>query len=189
MTWRLMCDSDDPGSLLPTDVAATYSDLFTSHKQVADLVESLPGTKIIFGDRGAGDPLGIASWLDSERGTLAAPDLPGKIRGMHDRGVRYVTVYHSMEAAARIEEHLSGLSYYQWVAWWGHLAGARPLHVARQFLPSNAIDVHVDLSVIHNDTWHPGLRGRALASVASDRLTRCRTLLDEAAAAVETLSP
>lgn len=189
MTWRLMNDSDDPSALLPTDVAATYSDLFTKHTQVIDLVEHLAGTKVIFGDRGEGDPLGIASWLDSERGALTIPELLINVRNMRERGVKYLTVYHSADNTQEIEERLAGVSYYQWVAWWGHLAQGRLHHVARQFLPAASLDIHVDLSVVHDDRWHPTLQGRALATLATDRLQRGRDLIAEAAAAIESIAP
>lgn len=155
MTWRLMCDSDEPDALVPTDVAATYADLFTHHHQAEGLQARLPRTQLVFIDRALGDPLGLATVADYESHAVGGHDLRAKLERWHTEHRQFVTVYHDEADTEKVMELVGGVSFYQWVAWYGHLITTPKRHAVQQFVSNTTLDLHLDLSVIHDPGWHP----------------------------------
>jgi hypothetical protein len=88
---RIMFDSDDPGLLAELhrageiQLAATYADLMTR------ALAAQFGAGLLVIDRGQGDPMGLATAGDFERGALKPADAPAWWDAHHDRGD--LTVY------------------------------------------------------------------------------------------------
>lgn len=155
MTLRLMCDSDTLADLIGTPVIATYADLVTTPAMKDTLQNEFPDSVIIYGARGAGDPLGIASWIDYENGDYTASQLRSELAGFLDRQVPYPTVYSDLSNHQVVEATLSGMGHYNWLAWWGHIEIPAYPDATVQFASAGTLGAHLDLSLIHNDRWNP----------------------------------
>jgi hypothetical protein len=178
----MMCDSDQPSALLPTPVRATYADLFTSHDQLIEERARHAGSTLILGNRGLGDPLGVATWADYERGALTRESLRRAVEEMHADLRGFVTVYHSADRATEVVHTLDGLTYWQWVAGWGNLDLRGSGHAVHQFLPYTALNVRCDLSVIRSPAWHPAPSTSPALALVHDRLLNARNRLNDALA-------
>lgn len=153
---RLACDSNDLGALIATPVIITYADLITSPEVHRDLRSRFPRSRLVFTDRGLGDPQDLATCWDVERGTLIADQVPDRFDKAHARGRQYLTVYCDLDNLAEVEKVMAGRPWWRWVASWG--AGLEvPGHpwAMLQFASGAQLGAGVDLSLIHDDTYRP----------------------------------
>lgn len=156
MTLRLMCDSDNLNDLIGTPVIATYADLVQQNSVYTDLLHRFPDSELIFGLRGEADPLGLASWVDYENSDYTPAQLRNIVAGMNDRKVPYPTVYSDLSNVPAVKDACDGLSYFHWIAWWGHIQVPAYPDAVVQFASAGSLGAHLDLSLISNDKWMPG---------------------------------
>jgi hypothetical protein len=151
-----MCDSDTLADLIGTPVIATYADLITSAALRETLENEFPDSRIIYGARGAGDPGGIASWVDYENGDYTQAQLRSEVAGLNDNHADYPTVYSDLSNVPAVKDACDGLTYYHWIAWWGHIDVPAYPDAAIQFASAGTLGAHLDLSLIRDDNWNPG---------------------------------
>lgn len=153
---RLACDSDDLGALIETSVILTYADLITDTDTRQQLRARFPRSRLLFMDRGLGDPLKLATVWDVERGALTPDEVPERFDTAQAAGRQYLTGYVSLDRLPRLVEVMAGRPWWKWVALWG--GGLEvPGHpfAMMQFASGKMLGAGVDLSVIRDDTWHP----------------------------------
>lgn len=180
--WRMMCDSDNPADLLPTELAATYTDVITTQAQWLELRARLPRTKILLIDRALGDPLGLATIADVEAHAVSGASLRAKITGWINDRRPYPTAYHDLSRAAEISRDLAGVAHWRWLAWPGHLEAGGHHPAAVQFEWSTTLDRHVDLSVVHDPGWNPTTTHAAWVTGALSGVRAAITDLSDVAA-------
>jgi hypothetical protein len=154
--WRTMCDSDQLGPLVACDFVTTYADLMTSHDQVAALRARFPASTVLFIDRGLGDPLDVGTRADVEPGALTVAQVHDWAAGKLERGHRFVTHYSDQDELPAILAAVTGLDTWSWVADPGQLAVPGHPAVITQVLFAPPRGLHIDLSIVKNDAWHPG---------------------------------
>ena len=168
---RLMFDSDVIDALPRDTMAATYSDLIPSLTALHQLRREFPfGIALI--DRGLGDPTGMATILDVERGARVPAEAPGWYDHKKAEGLADLTVYVNRSNLAAVDAALGPDRHpYHWVATLdgtmhipGFPAGRRPGLV--QFAGETALGFHCDASVIWEAAWHPPVDGKVLDEMA-----------------------
>lgn len=182
--WRLMCDSDQIGSLQPTDFITTYADLVTSQAHVAALEKRFPASTVLFIDRGLGDPLHIATIGDFEPRALTVAQAKGWVQGQQARGLEFITTYNNLAWEAAMQGALQGVSHYNWLADPGALTV--PGHPAAivQVLFAPPRGPHIDLSIVTNDAWHPAQSAGAWLNTLYTTLSQAEAFTGDAMAAV-----
>lgn len=155
MTIRLMCDSDNLSDLIDTPLIATYADLIRDNSDYADLESRFPESRLLFIDRAEGDPLGIASIADFESGTFTPAQLRSWLAASHDLHKPYPTIYSDLDNVPAVKAAVGDLAYWHWIAWYGHVVVPAYPYAVVQAFNGAATGLHLDLSVVHNDAWHP----------------------------------
>lgn len=152
---RIMFDSDNPDLLAQlhaegqAGLVATYADLVTK-TMAAQL-----GKDLLVIDRGAGDPHGLATCGDFERGTMNPAHAPAWWDTHHGRGE--LTVYADRSTMPGLIRAL-GPSRPAW-RWWATLDGtmriaANPRAMV-QFAGAAMTGFHADATIIYNPRWRP----------------------------------
>lgn len=136
------------------DFAMTYSDLFATHASVAAFRARMPGTQVLLGDRGLGDPTGLASWIDVERGARRPADVPGWLKEKRAHAVPGLTIYASLSAMSEVAAHAGETGWWRWYASWdaGLAVPGHPLAML-QFASDVMLGSDVDLSIIRQAGW------------------------------------
>jgi hypothetical protein len=152
---RIMFDSDDPGLLAELhrageiQLAATYADLMTR------ALAAQFGADLLVIDRGQGDPMGLATAGDFERGALKPADAPAWWDEHHDRGD--LTVYADRSTMPALVREL-GPHRPAW-RWWATLDGTMRIDrnpgAMVQFASSAMTGFHADATIIYNPRWRP----------------------------------
>lgn len=150
----LMLDSDQPAVLLEPRFAnlriATYADLVTPEIIAA----AGPRLKVI--DRGSGDPHGLATIADIERGVLSAAEGVAKVKQWLEERRPQPTVYHNRAQWEEVNRAADGLNYAHWVATLdGTLVPSGFYMAAVQFAGAGTLGFHADMSIVWEDSWHP----------------------------------
>lgn len=180
MPIRLMCDSDSLADLIDTPLIATYADLLPTTAAVAQLQDRFPASKILLIDRAEGDPTGLASIVDYESGAVTGTQLRNRISQMHDAQVPYPTVYCDLANVGAVRSLLEGLTYWHWIAWYGHVVVPDWPAAAVQAFNAAATGQHVDLSVVHNDEWNPTSENGAWVHQVQQDLTHADSYITTA---------
>lgn len=152
---RIMLDSDDVDLLAKlhddgeAGLIATYADLVTPA-----LAAELRGDLLVI-DRGHGDPHGLATCADFERGALTATRAAEWWDAHHDRGA--LTVYANRSTMPSLI-HALGPRRPAW-RWWATLDGtmripANPRAMV-QFAGSAMTGFHADATIIYTPRWRP----------------------------------
>ena len=154
---RTMIDTDRPLDLTAgADLIATYADLasaaVTTH--LATLCH-----RVLFIDRGLGDPGGIASVYDCETGANDAAGFHAWLVRKHAAHVPHPTGYCDRSNLAALHAGAAGQAYDLWVATLdgtAHIAGYSPGHgpAAIQCLSAAMLGFHADGSLVFHDGWH-----------------------------------
>ena len=154
---RVMLDSDNPG-VFPAGapMVATYADLATP--ALRDRLRAAHDT-VIWIDRGNGDPLHLATIIDVEAGLHAPGDAPGWYDRQRQAGARNLTVYCTRNGLPAVNAAMGDRSFFRWVATLDgtlHIDGFSPLcgPAAVQFADAGHAGMHVDVSLVYNDSWH-----------------------------------
>jgi hypothetical protein len=153
---RFGCDSEDLSALLPMDFVRTYSDLVPSAGALAELEARFPGSQVMLGDRGLGDPTGRACWFDVERFALTPADMPGKLIAKAAQGITEIDIYGTVATLDEVVGRIGGHGWWRWYAYWGgglHVPG-HPLAQV-QFASAGMLGGGVDLTAVHNDYYRP----------------------------------
>jgi hypothetical protein len=150
---HLMFDSDDlsvlakNGNIGQVDWIATYADIVTTA-----FIDQFKGRLRII-DRGAGDPLNVATIADVEDGALTAAQAADKIRTWQTGGRHGCTVYSDRSDVASVAEACKGLTYYSWVATLDGTLLYNGYPTAVQFAGEDSLGFHADISVVWDDGW------------------------------------
>jgi hypothetical protein len=153
---RFGCDSASLGALLPTDFVMPYADLIGTSQELAALRARFPRSELVFFDRGLGDPLGLATIIDVERGARLPRDCPDWFDERHAAGHKYLTVYASYARMPAVDQHMAGRGFWRFFAYWGNglVVPGHP-DAMIQFASGAMLGAKVDLTLVHNDAWHP----------------------------------
>lgn len=170
MTIRLMCDSDDLGSLIDTPLIATYADLIRDTNDYADLEARFPQSKLLFIDRAEGDPLGIATIADFESGAFTPGQLRTWVATKESQAKPYITVYSDLDNVPVVKSLLGDAAYWHWIAWYGHIVVPDYPDATVQGFNSAATGLHLDLSVVHSRAWNPAMSNRGWLNPVIDTL-------------------
>ena len=179
---RIMLDTDDLHALRnDVQLLATYADLVSDP---AALRREYPAQTIVFIDRGQGDPNNEASIIDVETGLYKPSDVPEWLRRKERDGIEYRTVYCNRSTLPEVDAVTSGMSYYRWTATLDgtcFIDGYKALDgpAAVQILDAAHVGVHVDMSIVLEDGWHPTPEGswlRGARELAKDSLGAMSTL-------------
>ena len=168
MTVRIALDSDNLDVLVASKGVAhftlTYADLFASEKELAAFTAAVDNWVVLI-DRGLGDPLGKASVADEESFAITTGDLRRWYDQHEARDIEYLTIYHDRNSFVAVDQALSGLGFWNWVATldgtaWVDLPGYTPLRRPGliQCLGASQTGIHADLSLVLNPGWHPYVR-------------------------------
>lgn len=149
----LMLDSDQPAVLLESRFAnlriATYADLVTPEIIAA----AGPRLKVI--DRGSGDPHGLATIADVERGVLSVAEGVAKVRQWLEEKRPQPTIYHNRSTWEEINKAADGLDYTHWVATLdGTMVPSGYYMAVVQAWGAAALGFHADMSIVWDDGWH-----------------------------------
>ena len=159
---RVMLDTDQPeqltGSKIRAPILATYADLMGPPASLLDLRKEWPQVVLI--DRGLGDPRGLATVIDIERGTHGPGDAPAWYDRQHKAGLHHLTVYCDRAILPAVNAAMGARSYFRWVATLDGTAHVAPFTpgqgpAAVQILPADRLGFHADLSLVLEDWWHP----------------------------------
>ena len=152
---RIMFDSDDPDLLAElhhdgdAGLCATYADLVTPARHA-----SFEGELLVI-DRGHGDPHGLATCGDFERGALRPADAPEWWDAHQHRGA--LTVYADRSNMPSII-HALGPRRPAW-RWWATLDGTMRIEANPgamvQFAGAAMTGIHADATVVYNPRWRP----------------------------------
>lgn len=159
---RWACDSDELAALIGTDFVRTYSDLIPDRDALAALERRFAGSAVELIDRGLGDPTGLASIADVERGSLTVADVPGWLDRKHAAGVDWLTLYSAEASLEDVIAAAAGRSHWNWAASWGRMTVAHPAAGQVQCANSAMLGLHIDLTVI----WETGYRPAAWLGAA-----------------------
>lgn len=157
---RIGYDSDVIDDI-PADaeVALTYSDLVPTRAELIKLEQRWPVVVLI--DRGTGDPTGLASVLDVERGAATVAQAPGWYDERVKAGIRWPTIYVNRANMAAVNAAMAGRMFYRWIATLdGTMRVAEHPAAMVQFAPASAAGQpgtgwHADATVIRQSGWHP----------------------------------
>lgn len=155
---RFAFDSDRLDALgTDAPVVITYSDLV--HDFGAWAKEHV-GQSCVLIDRGMGDPTGMATVIDVERGSHKVADIPGWLDAKEKQHMRYLTAYVNRDNLEAADKAIGGRVCWRWVATLdgtlhipGLPAGKKPALV--QFANGDALGLHCDASVVWQPDWHP----------------------------------
>ena len=150
----LMFDSDTPAALADPRFAgarvATYADLVTPQ------IAAQFGRRLVVIDRGRGDPLGLATVADCETGLLSVGQAVDKVRAWGAEGRPQPTIYHDRDLWGEIEAAFQPPGPWNWVATLdGTMNPDGKYPAAVQILGEGRVGLHVDVSVVWNEAWHP----------------------------------
>lgn len=149
-----MFDSDQPQALADPRFAgcrvATYADLMT-----AQLAAQFAGRLVVI-DRGYGDPMGLATVADCEPALLSVAATVDKVHQWTREGRQYITVYHDRALWAELDAALGTIRPWNWVATLdGTMNPEGRYPAAVQIADESKIGMHVDVSVVWQEAWHP----------------------------------
>lgn len=149
-----MFDSDEPQVLADPRFAgcrvATYADLMTPQ-----LVTEFAGRLVVI-DRGRGDPMGLATVADCESALLSVAQTVAKVHQWTQEGRPYITVYHDRALWAELDAALGTVRPWNWVATLdGTFNPEGRYPAAVQIVDETKVGLHVDVSVVWNEAWHP----------------------------------
>lgn len=179
----LMFDSDQPIVLSDPRFAscrvATYADLLTPS------LVTVFGPRLVVIDRGRGDPLGLAHVADIEPGALSVSAGADLIRQWTEQGRQYITAYHDRAEWAAVAAAVAPLQPWNWVATLdGSLNPDGRYPAVVQFASEVKVGIHVDVSLVWNDTWRPLPAGLSpglvtqLESLTGQVMTTAQNVLD-----------
>lgn len=153
--WRLMCDSDQAADLVECPFVTAYADKITTPAACAALEARFPRSKVLYIDRGLGDPLDLATIGDFEPGALTKADARPWVKARLAAGKRFTTAYSDQDWLPDLITALDGLPYWHWIADPGALTvpGHPAATVQVMFAPPKG--PHIDLSVVKNDAYWP----------------------------------
>lgn len=155
---RFACDSSALGNLIYTDFMLPYSDQL-GPAELRQLTDRCPHSTIVPIDRGLGDRLGISAILDVERGAARPADAPVWFDSQQAAGLRFLTVYASLDKMPAVERAMGDRPFWRFYAYWqGGLHVPDHPFAMLQFASGAQLGADVDLSIVHDDAWHP--RGR-----------------------------
>lgn len=159
---RWAADSEHLGALIELrgiDYAMTYADLFGDLATLDKFRARMAPTVVLLGDRGLGDPTGLATWCDVEahaNGPAGAAQFLATQRagGKVDPG--QLTIYTGMGQLAAVETACGPHGWWRWIARWGDglTAPGHPMAML-QFASDTMLGAEVDLSIIRQPGWHP----------------------------------
>lgn len=155
---RTALDSDVAADLTSNvDFLLVYSDLVTDP---TGFERAHPTQQVVFIDRGMGDPGNKASIIDVERGAYTVAQIPAWYDAKAKARVPFLTIYHDRSNTTGVTAALAGRHAYRWVATLDgtlHIAGFNPMRQPDlvQVLPSAALGIHADLSLVLCETWRP----------------------------------
>lgn len=162
MTVRLACDSDVLSALEDTPFIFTYADLVPTRDALDALKRAHPKSLVKLIDRGLGDPSGVATAIrvtDTEPGANSVAESAAKMQAWLKEGRSFVTGYADRDTMPKLMDAMSGHS--GWWKWWATLDGTMtiPGHENNmvQFASAALVGRHVDMSVIWNGAYHPGV--------------------------------
>lgn len=171
MTIRFMLDSDNLADLTDhAELLATYADLVTD---LPALEKQHPSSVVILIDRGLGDPTGLSTVADVERGAMTVDQAAAWYDRQHAKQLRDLTVYCSRDSLAAVDTAMGARVFYRWIATLDgtvHIDGFKPLQApaAVQCLSETMLGVHGDGSLVLQDHWH---RTVDIANAAALRTT------------------
>jgi len=183
---RTALDSDVP-DIIPdaTDFVFTYSDLITDPIAYQ---RQFKRARVVYIDRGLGDPQGKSSIIDIETGARTVADLPAWYEQQSKLGRAWLTAYCNRSNLGAVIASPVGNRLHKWVATLdGTLAidGFTPLVGPDlvQVLPADKIGIHADFSLILNPFWRP----TTLTHDATLALDEVRATLNQISAATGNL--
>jgi hypothetical protein len=150
----LMFDSDDPSVLMNNLLngcrVATYADLLS-----AELVSQFAGRLIVI-DRGHGDPMNLAHVVDIESGAYSVDTGAAKIQQWNKEGRGHIAAYVDRADWNAVLTLCLPVKPYMWIATLdGTLDPSGKWPTAVQFNGASTIGIHVDVSIVYDETWVP----------------------------------
>jgi hypothetical protein len=158
---RWAADSEDLAALEKLrgiDFAMTYADLFRTEADLAAFRAFMAPTVVEVGDRGLGDPLGLSSWIDVERGARRPEEVRGWLADRTAAGKVNpdgLTVYVGLNLLPAVIAHAGEHGWWRWIPYWqGGLTVPGHPAVMQQIASGEMLGARVDLSMIRNPAWH-----------------------------------
>lgn len=150
----LMLDSDQPTVLLEPRFAgmriASYADLATP-----ELI-SAGGRRLVWFDRGYGDPHNVATIADIEPQLLSVADGAAKVKQWIEEKRPFPTAYHDRVQWQAVNEALAGEPYHHMVATLDGTLVPGGLYMAVvQFADAARLGFHADMSIVWDEGWNP----------------------------------
>jgi hypothetical protein len=171
MTIRFMLDTDNLADLTEhAELLATYADLVPDFHAEQ---RKYPRSILILIDRGLGDPSGMASVFDIERGADTVSAAVARYDVQAAKGIKYLTAYHDRADTDTVRAAFGTRKPYHWIATLDGTAtitGFKPLHepAAIQCFGAALLGYHADGSLVLEDTWHPTLDTADVAAIRAD---------------------
>lgn len=149
-----MFDSDDPAVLSNPLFAgcrvATYADLMTP------AIVSEFGGRLVVIDRGHGDPMNLAHVVDIESGADSIAAGAATIKRWNSEGRGHVAAYCDRADWDAVLSACLPVKPYMWIATLdGTLDPDGKWPSAVQFDGDTTIGIHVDVSVVYDESWVP----------------------------------
>jgi hypothetical protein len=150
----LMFDSDDPAvlsnPLFAGSLVATYADLMTPA-----IVSEFVGRLVVI-DRGHGDPMSLAHVVDIESGAVSVAAGAAKIKQWNAEGRGHIAAYVDRADWDAVLSACLPVKPYMWIATLdGTLNPSGKWPTAVQFGSASTIGIHVDVSIVYDETWVP----------------------------------
>ena len=168
---RFAIDTDQPDKLTShVELLMTYSDLVPDYAAIS---ARFPQSKVLLIDRGLGDPTGLASIFDIERGTLNDAQAIRRYDEQQAKGVPFLTVYHDRSSADQVKAAFHPRQpwhIYATLDGTAHITGYTPLEgpAAVQCLSAGELGYHADGHLVFEDAWNPTRFPANLASAQTD---------------------
>lgn len=163
-----MFDSDNPAvlanPLFDGCRVATYADLLTTQ------ILAQFGARLVVIDRGHGDPMNRAHVVDCESGAVSVAEAGDKVRQWNSEGRGHVAVYCDRADWDAVLSACLPVKPYMWIATLdGTLDPDGKWPSAVQFDGETTIGIHVDVSVVYDETWVPIVSSANAQQVAAVR--------------------
>jgi hypothetical protein len=183
---RTALDSDDLSAFSPhVDFILTYSDLVPD---AAAFEAEHKGQRVVYLDRGNGDPGDKATIIDVERGTYNPSHVPAWYDYKAARKLPFLTYYCQRSTVAAVQAVIGGRHMYRHIATLdgslnvpGFTLFESPDLV--QAFPAAMLGIHADLSLVFCPTWRPAEPTAELAKALITTQDIARDLANAAAGA------